>query len=341
MSRSVSGLVRPLVPLVVAILLGGLVLAALGRDPVAFYTRVVTRAVLDPGGLQETLVLMAPLLLIAASLIVCFRAGLWNLGVDGQFLLGAILSVAFAPDLVGSLPYVPAMLLLLGLACAVGAAWSALPALLKAKYGVNEIISTLMMSFLASSLGALLIKTVLGDPESPAPQTPTLDVADRLPRIGDSLVHVGVVLAVLVVLAVHVVMTRTAFGLRLQTVGFSPRTAVHAGLDVRRLTIAVFGISAGLAGLAGAVEVLGVRGVVRADWHPGYGLLVVPLVFLARFHGVAVIGFVFFFAVLSIGGESAARRADLPNHFLLIMMAMILGILAMTDHLADRRRGSG
>jgi simple sugar transport system permease protein len=330
------GWLRALLPLVLALAIGAAILALLGRDPVQFYTNVLNRAVFNWSGLQETLVLMAPLLLIAASLIVCFRAGLWNLGIDGQFLLAACFASAFAAGWVAALPYWPAMLLLFALAALVGAAWAMLPAFLKAKYGVNEIISTLMMNFLGFGLSAFLIKTLFGDPEHPAPQTTMLEVADRLPRIGDTLVHVGVVFAILVILAVHVVMTRTAFGLKLRIVGHNPRAAEHAGLNVRRLTFLVFAISAGLAGLAGAVEVLGVRGVVRADWHPGYGLLVVPLVFLARFHGVAAIAFVFVFAVLSIGGESAARRADLPNDFLLIMMSLILVILAVTDYVASR-----
>lgn len=331
------GWLRALLPLVLALAIGAAILALLGRDPVLFYTNVLNRAVFSWSGLQETLVLMAPLLLIAASLIVCFRAGLWNLGIDGQFLLAACFASAFAASWVAALPYWPAMLLLFVLAGLVGASWAMLPAFLKAKYGVNEIISTLMMNFLGFGLSAFLIKTLFGDPEHPAPQTTILDVADRLPRIGDTLVHVGVVFAILVILAVHVVMTRTSFGLKLRIVGHNPRAAEHAGLNVRRLTFLVFAISAGLAGLAGAVEVLGVRGAVRADWHPGFGLLVVPLVFLARFHGVAAIAFVFVFAVLSIGGESAARRADLPHDFLLIMMSLILVILAITDHVASRR----
>lgn len=333
---ALPGWLRALLPLALALMIGAVILALLGRDPVQFYANVLNRAVLNWSGLQETLVLMAPLLLIAASLIVCFRAGLWNLGIDGQFLLAACFASAFAAGWVAALPYWPAMILLFALAAAVGAAWAMLPAFLKAQYGVNEIISTLMMNFLGFGLSAFLIKTLFGDPEHPAPQTTMLEVADRLPRIGDTLVHVGVVFAILVILAVHLVMTRTAFGLKLRIVGHNPRAAEHAGLNVRRLTFLVFAISAGLAGLAGAVEVLGVRGVVRADWHPGYGLLVVPLVFLARFHGVAAIAFVFVFAVLSIGGESAARRADLPNDFLLIMMALILLILAITDYVASR-----
>ena len=328
---------RALVPLVAALLLGGLALAALGRDPVEFYARVVNRALLSPTGWQEVLVLMAPLLLVAASLIVSFRAGLWNLGVDGQLLLAAVIVAALAPRLVAVMPYPLAIGLLMILGGAVGAAWAALPAWLRAAHGVNEIVSTLMMSFLAASLSALLIKTVLGDPENTVPQTPVLAVEDRLPRLGGTLVHAGVVLAVLVLVAVHLLMTRTAFGLRLRIAGHSPRAARHAGLDLRRLTFATFGLSAALAGLAGAVEVLGVRGVVRADWHPGYGLLVVPLVFLARLNGIAAIPFVAAFAVLSIGGESAARRADLPNHVLLVIVALVLGLLALMDHLLARR----
>lgn len=332
---------RPVLPIVLALAIGGAILALLDRDPFTFYWNVLRRAVVNPTGLQETLVLMAPLLLLAASLIVCFRAGLWNLGVDGQFLLGAVFVAAFASRWIEAFGHIPAFALLIAMAVAVGALWALVPALLRAYHGVNEIISTLMMTFLALSTSAFLVKTVFGDPESPVPQTILLPVEDRLPRIAGSLVHVGAVFAVIVVLVVHWVMTRTAFGLKLQMVGHSPRAAAHFGLDVPRLTIAVFAISAALAALGGAIEILGVRGIVRADWHPSFGLLVVPLVFLARFHGVAVIAFVAFFAVLTIGGESASRRADLPHDFLLIMMALILVILALTDYVAARVKARG
>jgi simple sugar transport system permease protein len=113
---------------------------------------------------------------------------------------------------------------------------------------------------------------------------------------------------------------------------------VHAGLEVPRLTVAVFAISAGLAGLAGAVEILGVQGNVRADWNPAYSLTVVPLVFLARFNGFAAIVFVFLFSVLSIGGESAARRLGVPNFFTLAIVAILLIVLALAEYLDQRRR---
>lgn len=159
-----------------------------------------------------------------------------------------------------------------------------------------------------------------------------------LPRLFESTVHSGVLVAVIAVLLVHVMMTRTAFGLKLQVVGANPRAAVHAGLDVGKLTYATFAISAGLAGLAGSVEILGVWGTVRADWNPAYGLLVIPLVFLARFHGVATIGFVVFFAVLMIGGESASRRLGVPQFYVLVLVSLLLIFLALVEYLDGRWR---
>ena len=133
-------------------------------------------------------------------------------------------------------------------------------------------------------------------------------------------------------------MTRTAFGLKLQIVGANPRAAIHAGLNVPALTLATFALSAGLVGLGGAVEILGVWGTVRAEWNPAYGLLVIPLVFLARFNGIAVIGFVLFFAVLMIGGESASRRLGVPHFYILVLVGLLLVFLALTEFLDHRWR---
>ena len=116
------------------------------------------------------------------------------------------------------------------------------------------------------------------------------------------------------------------------------RTAVHAGLGVRVLIFTAFAISAGLAGLAGAVDVLGVHGTIRADWNPAYGIAVIPLVFLARFNGYAVIAFVFFFAVLVIGGESAARRLNVPTYFVLVLVGLLMLFFTITEYLDRRRR---
>ncbi len=329
---------RVVIPILCALAVGGIVLLILGKDPITSYGYVINRGLFSSLGLQETLTRMAPLLLIAGGLIVSFRAGIWNLGVDGQFLLAAVITAALAPVLITVMPGWLMILVCFVAAGLVGAAWALIPAFLKARYGVNEIITTLMMTFLGISFANVLVKIPFNDPSTTVPQTATLAVADRLPRLFDTTVHGGIVVAVAVVLLVHLVMTRTAFGLKLQIVGASPRSAIHAGLNVSRLTFATFALSAALAGLGGAVEILGVWGTVRADWNPAYGLLVIPLVFLARFHGVAVIGFVLFFAVLMIGGESASRRLGVPHFYVLVLVSLLLMFLALTEFLDHRRR---
>lgn len=202
------------------------------------------------------------------------------------------------------------------------------PALLRAVHGVNEIVTSLMMTFLGLSLANLMIKLVLWDPATTVPQTRTLAVDDRLPRLFGTTVSSGLVLGLAAVVLVHLVATRTAYGDRLQVLGLNPRAAAHAGLGVRRLTVGAFVVSAALAGLAGAVEVLGVAGTVRADWNPAYGLLVVPAVLLARLDGVRAIVGVVFLAALQIGGESAARRTGVATDFILVTVALLLVALA-------------
>lgn len=323
-------------PIIIALLIAGGILLVIGVNPVEYYGYVIQRGLLSPTGVQQTLTRMAPLLFIAAGLIVAFRAGIWNLGVDGQFLLGAVTAAASAPVLVTIMPNWLALTIAFFLAFIVAMIWSLVPALLKAYHGVNEIITTLMMTFLGVSLANVLVKLVFLDPGTTVPQTRTLPVEDRLFRLFDTTISSGLLLGLIAIIAVHIMMTRTAFGLKLRVVGANPRAAIHAGLGVTGLTIAVFAISAALAGLAGAVDILGVQGNVRADWNPAFGLLVIPMVFLARLNGFAAIGFVLLLSVLSIGGESAARRIGVPSTFTLVLIAIVLIVLAIAEY-ADHR----
>lgn len=319
-------------PIFVALVVAGAVLAVAGVDPLAYYSYVLQRGLFSAVGVQQTLTRMAPLLFIAAGLIIAFRAGIWNLGTDGQFLLGAVTAAASGPLLVQVMPVWLALLFSFALSAIVAMIWSLLPALLRAYQGVNEIITTLMMTFLGTSLANVLVKLAFRDPGTTVPQTRTLAVEDRLPRLFDTTVSSGLILGLITVIAVHVMMTRTAFGLRLRIVGASPRAAVHAGLGVPALTVAVFALSAGLIGLAGAVDIIGVQGNVRADWNPAYGMAVIPVVFLSRMNGFAAIAFVFLFSILSIGGESAARRLGVPQDFTLVFVAVVLIVLALAEY---------
>jgi simple sugar transport system permease protein len=330
-----------LLPIAAALVVCGLVLVAVGVDPFEYYGLVVHRGLLSPRGVQETITRTAPLLLLGASLIVSFRAGLWNLGVDGQFLLAAVMTAAAAPALITVLPDWAMLLVCLGIGMAAGAAWSLLPGVLRAWYGVNEIITTLMMNFLGVSLSNIFVKLVFTDPTTTVPVTRTLPVPDRLPRMFGTTVNVGVVLALLVLIGTHLAMTRTAWGLRLRVLGLSPRAARHAGFRVEWLIVTTIAISAALAGLAGSVVVLGTLGNVRAEWNPAYGLTIIPLVFLARLNGWAVIVLVFAYAMLIIGAESASIWLGVPHFYNYMLVGLLLIFLALVEYLDLRRQRRG
>ena len=223
LSELLGAVVRVLIPVVLALVVGGLILLVLGKNPLTYYGYVLERGLLRWGGLQETLTRMAPLLLIAAGLIVAFRAGIWNLGGDGQFLLAAVITAALGPALITVLPRGATLVICMIASMAVGAIWSLVPAILKARYGVNEIITSLMMSFLGTSFANVLVKLFFCDPGTTVPQTRDLPVDDRLPRIFDTTIHSGLIIAVVVVILVHLMMTRTSFGLKLQVVGRQSR----------------------------------------------------------------------------------------------------------------------
>jgi general nucleoside transport system permease protein len=328
--------VRSLVPVALALVAGGVLLAALGRHPVSFYAHIWKYGI-ENGAWQDSAIRMAPLLLIAVGLTVIFRANIWNLGYNGQFALGAALVSGYGPSLVTRVPLALALTLLFVLASAAGAVWTLVPAILKARYGTNEIITTLMMSFIGVGLANVLVKDQFQDPAIQTPQTRVIPLDDMLPPIPGTRIHVGLLVALAAVLVVHYVLTRTAFGLRLQILGANPRAARHVGVRLPRLIVASFLISGGLIGAAAAADILGVWGYVRADQFPSYGDAVIPFVFLARLNALAVVPFVAFYAVLSTGGDLATAEANLPIDFLLVLVGLILLFMTVIEYLGRRR----
>lgn len=331
-----SQLVTSVGPIVLAFVASGILLAILGRDPIAFYRDVLQAGVLRTSGLQDSITRMAPVLLIGAGLIVAFRASLWNLGADGQYLLGAALVAGVGPWLMTVVAWPIALVLLALVAVAAGALWTIPSGFLKARYGLNEIVTTLMMSFIGTAIANILVKGPFKGPQM-VPQTGVIPPDAMLPSLFGTTMDLGVPLALIVVLVVHVVLTRTAFGTRLDVLGASPRAAVHLGLEVPRLIIVAFLVSGGLIGLAAFVDIAGVFGFMRSDWDPAYGLKVVPLVFLARLNVLAMIPLAAFFGILSIGGEYATRRADLPSDFLLVFLGLMFLFMVVTQYFTNAR----
>jgi ABC-type uncharacterized transport system permease subunit len=322
---------RAFVPVIYGLIAGGALLLVLGKNPVAFYWTTLESGLFSWGGLMQTIIRLAPLLLMSAGFIVAFQAGLWNIGGDGQFLMAAAVVAGLGVPLVNAVPFWLALILLCVVGFAVGGAWTVVPSFLKAYYGVNEIITTLMMAYLGINLANLLIKGPFLTHKAFMPQTDVIPFDYLLPYIPGTRIHVGIIIALVVLGIVHYMQTRTAYGLRLRILGANPRAAVHAGINVKRDIMTSFALSGALIGLAAAVEVLGVWGYVRADWNPAFGMTLFALVFLAGLNVMVVIPFVFLFAVIQIGGHEAARQAGLPNDFLLLLVGLILFFMVLTE----------
>lgn len=336
LGKAIDTVIRSLVPVFLALAAGGGLLLILGHNPFAFYSSVWQHGA-EGKSWQESAKRMAPLLLIAVGLIVAFRANIWNLGYNGQFLLAAALISGLAPSLVNDLPLWLAFVVLFLVAGTVGAIWTVVPALLKAYYETNEIITTLMMSFIGVGIAQILIKGPFQDPSVNIAQTKVLELSKMLPHIPGTKVHIGVLVALAAAIVVYLAISRTAFGLRIDVLGANPRAARHVGVQVKRLIITSFLISGALIGAAAAADILGVWGYVRANWNPAYGDTVIPFVFLARLHPLVVIPFIAFFAVLSTGGTLATQEVGLPTDFLLVLVALILLFMTVIEFLGRRR----
>lgn len=332
-----NAVVRAVLPVVLALVVAGLIIAAMGKNPFDFFWGVWKYGVTGTNW-QDSLVLMAPLLIIAVGLIFAFRGQLWNLGYAGQYLLGSVVAAGFAPILTPVLPGWAVMVIVLIGSVLVGAAWSLLPAILKARFGTNEIITSLVMSFIAEGVVNLLIKGPFRDPKVPAPQTAVIDGNALLPFLGDTRVHIGVIIAIVLAVAAQFLFSRTAFGVRLDVFGFSPKAAQHVGISSTGMVVLLFSVSGALIALAGSVDVLGHYTYQRANWNPAYGDAVMPFVFLARLSPLASIPLVAFYAVFATGGILAAQHTGLNSDFLLVVVGLILVFMTITEYVGEKRR---
>lgn len=332
---------RSLGPIVAALVVGVIILAILGRNPVVFFADIFRAGLVSSTGWQAMLTRLAPLLLISMGYIVAFRAGIWNIGGDGQFLLAAAVVAGFSPGIMGNVSR-PLGLIILGvIGLLVGGVWTILPAYLKAWFGLNEIITSVMMSSIGINLANLLIKGPWRSHKTTVPQTDSVPLKELLPHLGGTTIHVGIIVAAVAVVAVWYVLRYTSVGLRLSVLGANPRAALHAGLKVKRLIMTAFFASGAFIGLAAVVEILGVWGYMRADWNPKFGLALFALVFLARLNPLATIPLAAFYAILEIGGHEAARKASLDYDFILFLIGLILLFMAMSEYLrmsAQQRR---
>ena len=333
---TVRSLLGSLAAVAAALVVGGLFLTLRGRDAFAAFSLLVERG-LSPTGLTETLIASAPLLLVGSGLVVALRAGVWNVGVDGQLLVGALLAGVVGAALAPTVPP-PAMWLVAAAAGVLGGlGWALLPALLKVRWGTNEIITTLMMNYVAINLTSWLVKGPAKDPAVVPPQTRLIPPAARLPDLFGSGVHLGFLVGIVGAIGVAVLFRITVAGFRLDTLGRNRRAAVHAGMPIDRLAVGALLASGALAGLAGANDVLGVKGLFQGNWNPAYGFAAFALVALARLDGFWLIPFAWLLALLAVGGESMTRPLAIPTSFVALLEGLVLLFFGLA--LALERRG--
>jgi simple sugar transport system permease protein len=316
-----------------SLIAGGIILLAIGKNPLIYFELLFIRGMGTSLGVIESVIKIIPLLVISARLLACFSAGLWNIGADGQFLIGAMLTGWAAPWLAESLPY-PAYLITIAVMGVLGGmAWIFLPAVLKARYDINEIITTLMMSWVAINLVTWLVKGPINDLSTVPAQTTLIPMVHRLPMIPLTRIHVGLIIGVVTLLSMHWMVQKTTLGYQFRVMRMNKRAARHAGMRVPRLTLYGLLISGGLAGLAGVGDVLAIKGLFQGNWNPQYGMTAIPLVFLARFNGWAVIPLAFFFSFLALGGEFVARDLGVPVFFVRVLEGLTLLFFAASEYL--------
>ena len=282
---------------------------------------------------SATLVRAVPLMLTGGAVALAFRGGVLNVGGEGQLLMGAAAAAAFAlavPTGGGSLAPL-ALAGALAAAAGSGAIWAAVAAHLRNRYHVLEVISTIMLNFIALHVVSYLVRGPLQEPTRVYPQSATIAEALHLPRIpGAGRLHAGFVLALVLALAAGWVLRHTAAGFRLVAAGEGPSAAASAGgIDVRATTARVFLLSGALAGLAGGVEVLGVTFALYENISPGYGYTAIAVALLARLDPWRVVATAVLFGALEAGAGAMQRDAGVPSTLVsVIEAALILALVA-------------
>jgi simple sugar transport system permease protein len=288
----------------------GLLVAALGYAPGPALRALVAGSLLGSSAWTATLLKTGPLLVSGLAVALCFRCGVWNIGAEGQLLAGALAATALATR---GLAECPALVLVPALALAGalgGALFGAIAGWLRAMRGVSEVISTILLNFVAIQCVALAVQGPLRDASGAYPQSDALPAAALLPSLGR--VHLGVAAALLLALAGHWLLFHSGAGLRLRAVGLSPRAARFAGIPVERSAVGILVLGGALAGLAGAFEVSGVTGRLYEGLSPGYGYTAIAVALLARLEPLGVIPAALFFGALEAGAGALQREAGVP-----------------------------
>ncbi|MGL5115149.1 MAG: ABC transporter permease [Beijerinckiaceae bacterium] len=328
----------PALALLVALALGGLTVWLLGRSPAKAFDVYLVQPLTQGWAFQEILLKATPLMLIGVGLSFCYRADRWNIGAEGQFVMGGLAAggVAIASHGAGGWWTLPLMLAAGTLA---GMAWAAIPALLRNRLSVSEILTSLMLVYVAQLLLDWLVRGPWRDRSAfNFPQSVMFDVEATLPAImAGGRAHWGLVFGFIAALVAWFVLSRTLFGFAVRAVGEAPRAARFGGFDEKRITLTCFLISGGLAGLAGMAEVSGQIGQLQPSISPGYGFTAIIVAFLGRLSPPGIVLASFVMALILIGAEGAQIALKLPLDLARLFQGLLLFCLLAGEALTRRR----
>ena len=326
----------PIFALFLTLVISGLLFLALGYPPLEAMKVYFISPLETNYGIAELFVKAVPLLLCAIGLMFCFRAGIWNIGAEGQLVLGALVGSVIALKVsedVGS--WVLIVMLIMGMIG--GALWAAIPALLKTRFGANEILSSLMLTYVAILLLNVMVHGPLRDPEGyNFPHSRVLQDGAILPIIWEGTrLHLGVILAFISVIIAYFIYARHELGFGVKLLGLAPRAAIYAGYSTKRLTWGVLLFSGALAGLAGIIEVAGPIERLTPTVSPGYGFTAIIVAFLGRLHPIGILFASFIIALSYLGGELAQILLKIPNAVTGVFQGILLFTLLGCDLLVN------
>lgn len=289
--------------------------------------------------ISSTIVRAIPLALAGLAVALAFRAGLLNIGAEGQLLMGACVATA-AGALLSSAPRVVAVPIMLVAGAAAGAAWAYVAAEMRRRFGVLEVISTIMLNFVAMSVTGWLVRGPLQEPTHINPQSASLPLSQQLPVfVPGTRVHVGLLIAIALALFIWWWLRETASGFRLRAVGLNPFAAASAGgVSVSRTTMLAFLASGAIAGLAGSVELTGVTYALYENFSPGYGYTAIAVALLARLNPLAVLGTAVLFGALEAGASAMQRDAAVPSVVVSVVEAALILLVVAADRWSARAR---
>ncbi|MEP4198838.1 MAG: ABC transporter permease [Aliishimia sp.] len=337
----------PLLAVLATLIFGGLLFAALGKDPVEALRLIFWEPIFGKNAFfyrPQLLIKGAPLVLIAIGLSLGFKAGIWNIGAEGQYIIGALFGAgtALAVYPTEATWLFPAMIAMGALG---GLLWGLIPAILKVKFGTNEILVSLMMVYIAQeilssmALGAMKNPEGFGFPGSRnLQQYPSAHNAEIIAGSG---MHWGVVAALIAVIFAYILLTKHRLGFAIRVTGEAPRAAAFSGVSPNRLVLFCLGLSGALAGLAGMFEVAGPAGQITIEFNTGYGFTAIIVAFLGRLHPIGIVLAGLLMALTYIGGDIAQSQLGLPAAAIQVFQGMLLFFLLALDVMTNFRLRMG